>query len=146
MADWVDRFWPKVHVCSESECWEWQASTNQDGYGRFRVDGKKRQAHHVAFFLKHGRWPNYVLHSCDNPPCCNPAHLKEGTHAENIDECWNKGRGRTFKFTHLVPRIRELISAGKRNRDICRELGVKNDAVSRIRHGQIYGENSRARA
>lgn len=146
MADWIERFWPKVRIGNEAECWEWQASTNQDGYGRFRVNGKKRQAHHVAFFLKHGRWPNYVLHSCDNPPCCNPAHLKEGTHAENIDECWNKGRGRTFKFTHLVPRIRELISAGKRNRDICRELGVKNDAVSRIRHGQIYGENSRARA
>lgn len=140
MADWISRFWPKVKTAGDDECWLWTASTNLDGYGRFRVDGRKRQAHHVAFFLKHGRWPAYVLHSCDNPPCCNPKHLSEGTHQENISECWEKGRGHKGKFYEKLPVIRELIAAGKRNRDICTQLGVKNDAVSRIRHGQIYSE------
>lgn len=144
MNSWIERYDAKVKKAGADECWLWQASKNLDGYGRFRVNGVKKQAHHVAMYLKSGQWPAYVLHSCDTPACCNPSHLREGTHQENIAECWEKRRGRKFKNTHLLPAIRDLISAGKRNNEICRELGVKNDAVSRIRHGKIYGPTSRA--
>lgn len=143
----LEKFWSFVSVRGHDDCWEWQGGKNNDGYGRFHIpmDGqrKTKQAHHVAYFVEYGAWPKYVLHKCDNPPCCNPRHLREGTHQENITECWAKGRGRTFKFTHLVPKIREMIAAGARNRDICKALGVKNDGVSRIRHGQIYGDIKR---
>ncbi len=148
--DWQANFRKKVSAGAADECWLWTGGKNQDGYGRFHlhVDGKRRtkQAHHVAYFLKHGRWPAYVLHACDTPACCNPAHLREGTHQENIDECWNKRRGRRFKNTHLLPEIERRIAGGERNRDICRALGINNDAVSRIRNGHIYGPTSRARA
>ena len=148
--DWRVSFLRKVKQAGPDQCWSWLGGTNGDGYGRHHVwlDGKRKtkQAHHVAYFLEHGKWPAYLLHSCDSPACCNPGHLREGTHSENVHECWEKGRGRRFKFTHLVPQIREMIAAGARNRDICKALGVKNDAVSRIRHGHNYGEHSRARA
>lgn len=137
--DWLDRFWPKVKTTSENGCWLWQASTNQDGYGRFLVNGKKKQAHHVAYYIWYGEWPRYLLHSCDTPACCNPAHLREGTHQENVAECWAKGRGHKGKNYEKLDAIRLMIAAGKRNREICAALSVKNDAVSRIRHGQIYG-------
>lgn len=138
VTDWVPRFLAKVATAGPNECWLWTASTNQDDYGRFHVGDVIKQAHHVAYFIHHGRWPDYVMHSCDTPRCCNPAHLVEGTHHENILDCWVKGRGRRFKFTHLAPQIRELIAVGKRNRDICAALGVPNDCVSRVRHGVIY--------
>lgn len=52
-----------------------------------------RRAHRVAFFLEHGRWPMpFCLHSCDNPPCCNPRHLHEGTQKQNVAECRARGR------------------------------------------------------
>ena len=128
----------KVAVSSDYQCWLWTAGTNQDGYGRFRLDGTKVQAHHAAFFLRHGYWPKYVSHSCDVPACCNPAHLKESTHRENVAECWAKGRGRTGKYYEQLSAIKSMLDSGARNRDIVNKLGVPNDTVSRVRHGTLY--------
>ncbi len=140
---WISRFWSKVKVGHPWECWLWTGATNLDGYGRagaWVAPGikKTKQAHHVALFLSAGKWPKYVLHKCDTPACCNPSHLREGTHQENIAECWKKGRGRVGKNFAKLPKILQMIDAGARNKDIVAALGVKNDAVSRIRHGILY--------
>jgi hypothetical protein len=56
--------------------------------------GKKLMAHKVALSLVDGDWDNPlpVLHSCDNPPCCNPAHLWRGSHTDNNADMRSKGR------------------------------------------------------
>lgn len=76
-------------------CHPWRASFGTTGYGQFSLDGRPRKAHRVAFFLEHGRWPVPVCrHDCDNKPCCNPCHLREGTHADNADDRVQRGRSR----------------------------------------------------
>jgi hypothetical protein len=65
------------------------------GYGHLYVDGKFVGAHRVALGLSRGRplTPDEeALHSCDNPPCCNPGHLFEGTQRQNMDDMSRKGR------------------------------------------------------
>lgn len=84
------RFWLKIDKRSQNECWPWLAGTDSgDGYGRAYDGYRTRQAHALAWELANGqKIPNGLgaLHSCDNPPCCNPAHLRPGTEAENTND------------------------------------------------------------
>lgn len=87
--DVSDRFWSKVDIRSDSECWEWTAKRHVRGYGIYWHDGKNVRANRHALFITSGPPPfddAISLHSCDNPPCCNPAHLRWGTHKENVDD------------------------------------------------------------
>jgi hypothetical protein len=94
----ITRFWSKVQRAAG--CWEWQAGKFRNGYGMFGAgrfpDGRSdtRYTHRVAYELTHGPIPNglQVLHTCDNPPCCNPAHLQLGTHLDNMQDSARKGR------------------------------------------------------
>jgi hypothetical protein len=84
---------------TETGCWEWQGCTTRCGYGRI---GKGRDGweatHRVAWKLTHGDTGDlYVLHSCDNPPCCNPDHLFLGTPKDNTQDMMQKGRHRNAK-------------------------------------------------
>jgi len=49
-------------------------------------------AHRVAFLDTNGYLPEVVTHTCDNPPCVNPTHLKAGTWQSNMDDKYARGR------------------------------------------------------
>lgn len=97
------RFWHKVQKGPADACWPWQASyTKATGYGRFkpsegsplRENDDTQYAHRAAFLLARGPIPDglHVLHSCDNPICCNPAHLRAGTRSDNMNDMHQRGR------------------------------------------------------
>lgn len=101
------RFWAKVLVGSVDECWPWQGALDRFGYGSFAIhrdhgtilglNPNGTRAHRLAFRLTKGPISSdlEVLHSCDLPKCCNPAHLRAGTHLENMSD--RTARGRTCK-------------------------------------------------
>jgi hypothetical protein len=93
----VDRFWSKVAVSGPNDCWPWLGLLDRKGYGRTQVVtpfGIVRSAHRWAFFLCTGIRPGsaHVLHSCDNPPCCNPRHHFLGDQVANNKDRHSKGR------------------------------------------------------
>lgn len=80
----IVRFWSKVNM--DGPCWLWTAGTFPDGYGQFKIGGKPRGAHRVAYELRVGPIPSgmHVCHRCDVPGCVNPTHLFLGTNLDNI--------------------------------------------------------------
>jgi hypothetical protein len=96
----INRFWNKVAITANPDrCWEWMASKRRNGYGRFSMTvGTQKDvslvATRVSFFLNYGVQPldKCVLHTCDNPACVNPSHLKIGTYKDNTEDMMNKGR------------------------------------------------------
>jgi predicted XRE-type DNA-binding protein len=146
------RFWTHVSITritdtnAPSPCWPWTAKTDPDGYGIYRVDGQDHRAHRVAHFLVRGDHPEVVMHRCDNPTCCNPAHLKGGTQADNIADMVKKGRqakgsrnGRSKLDENQVRRIkhrlqdREAVQA-----QIARDFGVSKSVVRDIKRGTTW--------
>lgn len=85
------RFWSKVDIRSDDECWEWTGTVSA-GTGRFNPykTGLSAQAHRTAFLLTQGEIPSdkRVRHSCHNPICCNPNHLVLSSDVE--DRFWSK--------------------------------------------------------
>lgn len=142
----IKRFWSKVDRRSAVECWPWKAGKFGDGYGAFSVYCKNVGAHRVAYVLS-GRNPGkmQVLHRCDFPLCCNPAHLFRGTLQENIQDAVAKHRMQhgdehtNAKLTNeLVLEIRRKYQRGVRGcgyASLAREFGVCHitikDAITR---------------
>lgn len=79
----VGRFMKKVRF--ENACWVWTGRLD-DGYGRFRVDGKLGRAHRFSFLWAHGFLTEGLIvnHVCRNRACVNPEHMEEITQRQNI--------------------------------------------------------------
>lgn len=94
-----ERFWEKVARRAEDECWQWTGARNRDGYGYLWNDGQMPRANRLVWELTNGPIPAgmEVCHSCDNPPCVNPAHLWLGTTGDNARDRETKRRGRWTK-------------------------------------------------
>lgn len=89
----AERFWSKVDKRGPAECWPWIGGRSKAGYGRFGIGRRARVASRVAFAITHRRQPDGIIcHSCDNPPCVNPAHLWEGSTLDNSLDALSKGR------------------------------------------------------
>lgn len=79
----ANRFWSKVN--KSDGCWEWNASTFDDGYGCFWAAGRNWRAHRVAYELLVGPIPDGVMldHECFNHACVSPRHLRLATVKQN---------------------------------------------------------------
>jgi hypothetical protein len=89
-------FWQNVDSSAGiDKCWPWKGRTTKK-YGRIDFKGAAWPASRLAYIIANGRIVGgnkmYVCHSCDNPPCVNPAHLWLGTAKDNVRDMVAKGR------------------------------------------------------
>jgi HNH endonuclease len=151
-----ERFWFYVDKRSDDECWEWQGRRSKKGYGTFRADDHRRTvgAHRISWEIHNGPLPIYdgnngvVMHSCDNPPCVNPAHLHLGTNAENTAHMieagranfgWLPGKHPLAKLTEeQVREIRQRYADGETSRELGNEYGVHQDTITNLAAGRTY--------
>ena len=113
-------------------------------------------AHRAAYELTHGPLPRgvYVCHRCDNPECCNPAHLFAGTARDNVLDCVRKGRrakrrghyNTGGKNSHAklsreqAIAVMARVAAGEQQTAIAAELGVDKGTIWRLVHGHTWRE------
>ena len=106
-ASLYERWVEKVDLAGKHECWEWTASKDVDGYGRFQYPTSTGQVHIRAhrwtysFFVGPLKEGLVVMHECDNPGCVNPSHLRQDTALTNNDDKIAKGRGARLWGTPL---------------------------------------------
>jgi len=91
-AERAARFWQRVDVRGPNECWEWQGGRFSSGYGSSSLNDRTISTHRLAWLITYGDVPPLLRHSCDNPICCNVAHLLPGTQADNIADKVERGR------------------------------------------------------
>jgi hypothetical protein len=112
------RFWSKVAVGRSRQCWPWRGARDRYGYGQFKPEsGTPKRAHRVAYEITKGTLLHeeiHVLHTCDNPSCCNPAHLFEGDPKLNHDDREKKGRVARDENGQFLTTAQALEEARKR--------------------------------
>lgn len=143
-----DRFWDKVAVGAPAHCWPWMASTKADGYGQVKILSRPIAASRAAYQIATGKDPigKMVCHHCDNPACCNPAHLYAGTKSDNERDKfargrrthWGEGNPARKLSSQQVDHIRRLFNQGRSNTEIGRMLGVHHSTISKIRTGASW--------
>ena len=96
----LKNFWKKVEIKSENECWNWTASLMTSGYGQFGLNGKMVSAHRLSWILANNcnfsSDKPYCLHSCHNPSCVNPKHLRAGSPQDNMNDKVKDGSKTAF--------------------------------------------------
>ena len=160
IPDYVQaRFWAKVDVRGQDDCWEWTGFVARGGYGMFNLLGKTVRAHRLCYILSYGPIPEGYLacHHCDNRKCCNPTHIFSGTHHDNVMDMVRKGRDRrpprdeskvnyvrgtkvhNSKLTDAdIPIIRRRAADGDKHTHIAADFGVDRSLIYQIAKGYVW--------
>ena len=76
----------KINI-TDDNCWEYTGSIDKHGYAQLstRKYSKKIPAHRLMYFAYNLDTNQNVIvrHMCNNKKCCNPDHLKSGSHRDN---------------------------------------------------------------
>ena len=79
----ITRFWSRVDMLRHpGGCWP---RGRNKYYAHFYKGPQSWWAHRVAYELTYGPTDDAVDHTCHNPPCCNPAHLRPVTVKQNAE-------------------------------------------------------------
>lgn len=146
-------FWDRVDRSGGPDaCWPWTGTVTTNGYGRInrQVNGRlvPLSVHPIACEAAHGPRPagHEAAHSCHNPPCCNPRHLRWATHQENAEDMTRAGRQArgerqgSAKLTEAetVAIRKEYAAGGTTQGALARRYGVGQVTISEVILGKTW--------
>ena len=142
----VAAFWAQVEIRGENQCWHWTGAKTSRGYGRPMFNGRRRMAHRWSLEFATGDSGDgrLALHSCDNPRCVNPKHLRWGTQLENIQDRVFRGRngsacGSSNGAAKLdANQVRSIRADSRTGREIASDYGASQMLISAIKRGIIW--------
>jgi hypothetical protein len=88
--DQAESDWRRFVDClAFGECWIYQGSISNRGYGLFRAEGRTQLAHRYAYKQLAGPIPDglqldHVKDLCTSKACAKPSHLEPVTPRENL--------------------------------------------------------------
>lgn len=142
-----ERFWSYVDRSGGPDaCWPWTGGRDGKGYGAFSLSRQRRNviASRYAYAYCYGQPVLNVLHQCDNPPCCNPRHLREGSLSDNSQDAVRRRRFAFGERNHMarlsdadVAEIRATARSGRAAASFVERFGVSRTTVYRIWAGRI---------
>ena len=143
----------KRSTIDSNGCWIWKGSTNQAGYGRIEVGSENCYVHRISWIISRKRIiPEgmLIIHSCDNPSCWRPDHLKLGTNQSNSDDKVHKGRqaklsgesnSRAILTWTIVRSIRKMYAKKLASHsDFASMYGVSRSTITQIINNKIWQE------
>lgn len=144
-----NRFWKNVDKPDgDGGCWLWSGTKRPNGYGNITIDGKSWLTHRIAYEEYYQtKIPDnmMVLHSCNNRACINPAHLRLGTHQDNMNDMVDSdhsGKGERNTNAVLeeadVQKIRVFLSKGISMRSIAEAFNVSVSTIKDISRGRTW--------
>lgn len=137
----AERFWRYVDRPNSDSCWVWTSATGHNGYGQLWVGKRNRPAHRLSYEMHVGPIPEGMLvcHTCDNPPCVNPAHLFLGNAKANAHDMCRKNRLPQRRFTNdQVHKIKSEMAAGRTCYSLAKEYGISHKRMCGIKNGESY--------
>ena len=147
------RFWQRVTIGGPDDCWPWHGAVGSDGYGQVTYNSKRYGAHRFAYACNHGDDSIVgvdVLHSCDNPLCCNDRHHFLGNQTDNNKDRDSKGRNargeRHGKAKLSAADVAEIRRLGRirflSKRAVARKFGMASSGICRIINGELWKDDT----
>lgn len=148
LEELASRFWSNTsRPAAPGKCWNWTGARDWGGYGKISIWNTTHAAHRVALALD-GREPapgEVTRHRCDNPSCVRPGHLETGSHADNVRDKMERGRGlrgeavaNAVLSPALVLELRERVRAGASVAAAARGLGIKYQTAWDVAQGRTW--------
>lgn len=123
-------------------CWLWKQDApvaGRDNRPTFTFNNRRMLAYRVTYELMMGcelSSETILRHRCDNKMCCNPHHMDEGSHQENMNDM--KERERHGLPHNTVRAIKKLLQGSDSHDEIAHKFGVSRQTITAINTGRVY--------
>lgn len=145
----IKRFWSKVDIKSEDECWIWKAGKGRFNYGSFWLNGKSYSSHRVSYYLHNPEADInlFICHKCDIPECVSPHHLFAGTQNDNMQDKVIKNRqpklkgskhGMSILTEEQVLQIKNTDMTFITQEQLAKQYSVSRQIINQILNGRRW--------